>query len=295
MKGDERAPGAPPAPAVDRSNRTRVCSIVFIDIVKYSTQHVEQQVVVKEHFNNVLRDAIENVAPNERIILDTGDGAAVCFLGDPEEAFFAAWFVRNAVLENAKGGDVPYQVRIGVNLGPVRVVKDINGNLNVLGDGINDAQRVMNIAQNDQVLVSRSFYEVVSKLSSEYSGMLQYLGIHKDKHVREHTVFQVVPPGTPITPAPPATDADVASATTPADAAPLPAPAPAAPALVLAPETQQELERALARELGPIAKALVKKYLTKSATLHELKDRLAAEIPSDKSKKAFLEAVKNLQ
>jgi class 3 adenylate cyclase len=288
---------------MEPSNRTRVCSIVFVDIVKYSAQHVAEQIVVKEHFNNVLRDAIENVAANERIILDTGDGAAICFLGDPEEAFFAAWSVRNAVLETGTTCKVPYHVRIGINLGPVRVVKDINGNLNVLGDGINDAQRVMAIAATNQVLVSRSFYEVVSKLSSEYAGMLQYVGTHKDKHVREHTVFEVVPLGTRLTAAPaavPETSESQFSATNAPQGDPAPRADPAAaaqapqPGLAVNPDTFLELERSLAHELGPIAKALMKKVAAKASSLKELKELLAAEIRSDKSRMSFVDAVRKI-
>ncbi len=288
---------------MEPSNRTRVCSIVFVDIVKYSTQHVAEQIVVKENFNSVLRSAIENVAENERIILDTGDGAAICFLGDPEEAFFAAWSVRNAVLDSATKCKVPYEVRIGVNLGPVRVVKDINGNLNVLGDGINDAQRVMSFAASNQVLVSRSFFEVVSKLSNEYAGMLQYFGTHKDKHVREHTVFQVVPLGTPRGAEPPAPP-EPSESPSGAMSAPQGNPPPIAeksaaaqapqPGLVVGANVSTELERSLAVELGPIAKALVRKISAKASSLEELKALLAAEISSDKSRKSFLDAVRKI-
>ena len=39
--------------------------------------------------------ALEHVAPRDRIILDTGDGAAVTFMGDPEDALFAAMAMRD--------------------------------------------------------------------------------------------------------------------------------------------------------------------------------------------------------
>jgi class 3 adenylate cyclase len=65
-------------------------------------------------------------------------------------------------------------------------MKDLNDQLNVIGDGINAAQRVMSFAQPNQILVSRSFYEVVACLSHEYEQLFQYLGAHTDKHVREH-------------------------------------------------------------------------------------------------------------
>src|SRR6185295_3219368 len=83
-------------------------------------------------------------------------------------------------------------MRLGVNLGPVRMVKDLNGQMNIIGDGINVAQRVMSFSRPGQLLVSRSFYEVVSCLSRDYARMFQHEGARTDKHVREHEVYSVV-------------------------------------------------------------------------------------------------------
>src|SRR5581483_10290574 len=115
---------------------------------------------------------------------DTGDGAAVTFMGDPEDALFASMAVRDSAGALA--------VRLGVNLGPVRLVKDLNGQLNIIGDGINVAQRVMSFARPGQLLVSRSFYEVVSCLSRDYANMFRHEGARTDKHVREHDVYSVL-------------------------------------------------------------------------------------------------------
>jgi hypothetical protein len=87
-------------------------------------------------------------------------------------------------------GAVP--VRLGINLGPVRLVKDLNGQMNIIGDGINVAQRVMSFAAPGQLLVSRSFYEVVSCLSRDYANMFRHEGARTDKHVREHEVYAVI-------------------------------------------------------------------------------------------------------
>ena len=113
-----------------------------------------EQLQLKQAFNQALAAALEQVAPRDRIILDTGDGAAITFMGDPEDALFAAMAMRDLA------ASVP--VRLGVNLGPVRLVKDLNGQMNIIGDGINVAQRVMSFSRPGQLLVSRSFYEVVS-------------------------------------------------------------------------------------------------------------------------------------
>jgi hypothetical protein len=82
-------------------------------------------------------------------------------------------------------------VRAGVNLGPVRLVKDLNGQVNIIGDGINVAQRVMSFARPGQLLVSRSFYEVVSCLSRDYASLFRHEGSRTDKHVRDHEVYSV--------------------------------------------------------------------------------------------------------
>jgi hypothetical protein len=117
--------------------------------------------------------------------------------GDPEDALFAAMSVRDMARATAPAsGPLPegaggLPVRLGVNLGPVRLVKDLNGQMNIIGDGINVAQRVMSFARPGQLLVSRSFYEVVSCLSRDYLHMFQHEGSRTDKHVREHEVYSV--------------------------------------------------------------------------------------------------------
>ena len=173
---------------MESSGRTLVCSVLFLDIVEYSKKPVSDQLQIKQEFNRVLTKALEQVPPRDRIILDTGDGAAVTFMGDPEDALFASMAVRDSAGALA--------VRLGVNLGPVRLVKDLNGQMNIIGDGINVAQRVMSFSHPGQLLVSRSFYEVVSCLSRDYANLFHHEGARTDKHVREHDVYSVVG-GTP--------------------------------------------------------------------------------------------------
>lgn len=174
----------------ERANRTFICSVLFLDIAEYSRKPVSEQIQLKDQFNSLIAAAIRDIAPNDRIILDTGDGVAVNFLGDPEDALFVAMSLREAF---APRPDEPPRVpaRIGINLGPVRLVRDLNGQPNIIGDGINVAQRVIGFAQPGQVLVSRSYYEVVSHISEGYTKLFKYEGSRTDKHVREHEVYSV--------------------------------------------------------------------------------------------------------
>jgi class 3 adenylate cyclase len=163
--------------------RTLVCSILFLDIAEYSRQDVTEQVRLKQRFNAVLGGALNHIEPEERIVLDTGDGAAITFMGDPELALYVGLEIFDSV------GELP--VRMGINLGPVSLMKDFNEANNVIGDGINVAQRIMGFAKPGELLVSRSFYEVVSLLSGDYASLFRDEGSRLDKHQRAHQVYAV--------------------------------------------------------------------------------------------------------
>lgn len=266
-----------PAPGTVR--RTLICSVVFVDIVDYSKKTVAKQLAIKSWFNELLGQALASTATEDRIILDTGDGAAICFPGDPEEALFTANSLRVSLFER----NYPeLSFRIGINLGPVKVVKDINGRPNILGDGINVAQRVMSFAEPNQILVSRSYYEVVSCLSEEYLRLFHYHGVRQDKHVRSHEVYEVYisAPGAHE-------DAEPARVAEAPGAAPSAPPTPAAAgefdASLLA-----ALAARLARHIGPIAAVVVQKTARKSTTREELVRALADTIPNPERRAGFL-------
>ena len=175
---------------LERASRTFICSVLFLDIVEYSRKPVAEQIKLKDRFNGLIASAIEEIAAADRIILDTGDGVAINFLADPEDALFVAMSLRDVFAPDPnKSPEVP--ARIGINLGPVRMVKDLNGQPNIIGDGINVAQRVMGFAEAGQILVSRSYYEVVSHISEGYTQLFSYEGSRTDKHVREHEIYSV--------------------------------------------------------------------------------------------------------
>jgi len=174
----------------ERANRTFICSVLFLDIAEYSKKPVSEQIQLKDQFNTLIAEAIRDIAPNDRIILDTGDGVAINFLGDPEDALFVAMSLRESFAP--RPNEPPkLPARIGVNLGPVRLVRDLNGQPNIIGDGINVAQRVMGFALPGQILVTRSYFEMVSHISEGYAKLFRNEGSRTDKHVREHDIYSV--------------------------------------------------------------------------------------------------------
>jgi hypothetical protein len=167
----------------EESGRTLVCSVLFLDLIGYSKKAVTDQHETKHQFNSALTEALDLLSRRDRVIVDTGDGAAVVFLGDPEDAMIVGLAMR----ENA--GRVP--MRLGINLGPVRLVTDLNDQTNVIGDGINVAQRIMSFAEPGQLLVSHSYFEVVTRVSEHYKRLFVRVGMVQDKHVRDHDVYLV--------------------------------------------------------------------------------------------------------
>lgn len=177
----------------ERLNKTSICTVIFVGIVDYAQMPVDGQIALKERFNALINEAVADIAQNDRIILDTGEGAAIALLGAPEDALSVAINIRDGVVQDReKHPDGAISVRIGINLGPVRVVNDLNDRRNVVGDGINAAQRVMSFAHPGRILVSRSYYEIASRLSAELAGMFRYLGVKTDKVEREHEVYSVL-------------------------------------------------------------------------------------------------------
>jgi len=243
---------------VNTPNRTWLCCVVFLDVVQFTKHHMQSQLAIKTHLDSQIRKLLEPHPKDDYILLDRGDGAAVCFLLEPETALYFALNLRDSVRAQ-EDSDVPYHIRTGINLGPIKIVHDVNGDKTTLGEGINCAARIMDFAGAGQIYVSRSFYEVVGCLSQEYAELFAYLGKRADKHVREFEVYEVAPAH----------------------------PRPAGSTAIQSGEDsvnrigewddsvlQSKVDR-LTEEIGPMARIVVQRAAQKSATLEEL-DRLLA-------------------
>ena len=165
-------------------SRTWLVSVLFLDIVGYSKVPVDKQMVIKQHFIELVATQVHELEESECIQLDTGDGCAICYLGDPEKLYPVAMALRNQFASLEKAPELSYSVRLGLNLGPVKVVDGISGERNCVGAGINDAQRIMDFSEANQLLVSKSYYDVVSNMSSHYAVELCSAGAHADNTTR---------------------------------------------------------------------------------------------------------------
>ena len=119
----------------------------------------------------------------------------------------------------------------------------------------------MSFAEPNQILVSRSYYEVVSRLAPDYAQLFQYVGLHRDKHVREHEVYEVHL-------ATPLGRAGGGAGRQRPRGRPIPRSMrrpPAERTVRLDPAFIERLTSALAREIGPVAKLIVQRAAERAA------------------------------
>ena len=268
---------------MERTGRTSICSIVFTDITAYSKLPDARQMSAKARLNDVIAKAIERVAESERLVLDTGDGAVICFFGDPEDAILGANVINTAFRDGPDA--MGLTLRTGINLGPVKVITDINGRPNVIGDGINVAQRVMSFADEGEILVSRSYYEVVSRLREGNENLFHYLGIKKDKHVREHQVYTFGLQSSETRRDPVAVETESSAPTRAGLEGGSGAPAPSG---LVSPETLEMIERRLTKRVGPLGQVIIARAAATAGNVHEFYRTISSVIPDEADRASFL-------
>ncbi len=156
-----------------------MASTLFLDIVSYSTQPMDQQSRSLTRLQGIVRETAQfqqATARGDLLSLPTGDGMALVFFHDPVAPIQCALEIAGA-LKN----DPALPLRMGVHSGPVYRHADIRDQLNVVGGGINIAQRVMDCGDAGHILVSRSVADVLKQLSG-WAGHVHDLGECQVKH-----------------------------------------------------------------------------------------------------------------
>jgi class 3 adenylate cyclase len=151
--------------------------IFFMDIVGYSKKTTDEQRKVFKDLGEIVKSTIQFKTANaleKLIVLPTGDGMILGFFTYLEDAINCGITVAKAVKNRED-----LQMRMGVHCGDVCPLEDINGNLNISGDGINYAQRVMDSGETNHLLVSS---DVIAKYDRPNFILVEDLGDVTVKH-----------------------------------------------------------------------------------------------------------------
>jgi len=167
-----------------------MATVLFIDIVGYSMQPIDRQMEILSTLQTVVKESVSYQraqADKELIAIPSGDGMALVFLRSPVMPVRCGLEIAGALRAHPE-----VHLRMGVHTGPICRHEDIKESINIVGGGINIAQRVMDSGDAGHILLSHTVAEVLRQFSG-WSDSLRDLGEHEVKHglrIHLHNLFK---------------------------------------------------------------------------------------------------------
>lgn len=161
--------------------------ILFLDAVGYSTLSLDQQVAVFRDLQDIVNKSTsvtEAAARSDVIRTPTGDGMALAFFDRSSSAIRCAMELAEQI--EAGGG---FTVRMGIHTGEVVRQLDVNGVMNVSGDGINIAQRVMDFGDGGHILMSLAYAKQLQDVRDPAAADCHDIGVASAKHGKQIHLF----------------------------------------------------------------------------------------------------------
>ncbi|MGI8890391.1 MAG: hypothetical protein ACR2G0_06355 [Chthoniobacterales bacterium] len=157
--------------------------ILFLDAVGYSSLSSDRQMAIFRGLQEMVsRSPSVTAAAVEGNVIrtPTGDGMALVFFDRPASAIRCAMELSEQI--EADGG---FSARMGLHTGEVVRQPDVNGVMNVSGDGINIAQRVMDFGDGGHILMSLAYAKQLQDTRDPAALDCHDIGIASAKHGRQ--------------------------------------------------------------------------------------------------------------
>ncbi len=140
---------------IESPRSVQIAHVLFLDIVGYSRETTTTQSKILDQLNAAVSastayidaQALGSVQP-----IPTGDGMALLFYSDVSAPAQCAIEVTRLLRGNAS-----LPIRMGIHSGLSQKQIDITGKENVVGEGINTAQRVMDFGDTGHILLSAQY------------------------------------------------------------------------------------------------------------------------------------------
>src|SRR3989304_242863 len=181
----------------DIKTMTKTYHWFFTDIVAGSnptipTKNQVKKIIVLNEL--ILRtETFSKRDPQSTVALPTGDGYAIGFSDSPEKPIHLAMELHQALnrYTESQRGHEKLLIRVGIDMGPVYVIKDINNMDNVWGPGIILTRRGMDLAGDMNIFASARIADDILNLSAEYKKILQPIGNESIKHGEELQLYNI--------------------------------------------------------------------------------------------------------
>jgi TolB-like protein/integral membrane sensor domain MASE1/class 3 adenylate cyclase/Tfp pilus assembly protein PilF len=129
-----------------------IAHVLLIDVAGYSKLSNNEQIELLQELNQIVRstECFRTAAAAGKLIrVPMGGGMALLFFRSPEEPVRCALEISRALLAHPR-----IQLRMGIHSGPINRVTDVDDRTNVVGSGMNVAQRVRDCGDAGHILLS---------------------------------------------------------------------------------------------------------------------------------------------
>lgn len=138
-------------------------------------------------------ETFKDLNPKFDIMNITGDGMVIGFQDAPEKPLRLAIELHKLLHKynqlNKQKNKI--KIRIGIDTGPVYIIRDLTGRENFWGPGIILTRRVMDLARPMQILASARIANDIRKLTPENKSALHFIGDYKIKHGEKLSIFNI--------------------------------------------------------------------------------------------------------
>lgn len=170
------------------SRSAQIAHVLFLDVVGYSRQSTSAQGDILQRLNAAVTASAAFAAARAAAAvqpLPTGDGMALLFFNDVIAPARCAIEVSRALKHS---NTLP--LRMGIHSGLVQKHLDIAGRENVVGEGINTAQRVMDFGDAGHILLSLQYATWLQQFD-EWVPLLHPVGEGAAKHGLKMQVYSL--------------------------------------------------------------------------------------------------------
>ena len=165
-----------------------IASVLLAEIAGYTDLPVFEQIDLTSRCRQLFQQARLESSCSGVFEIDREDSIVLLFPGDPHDCLNFAKWLENALANDARYNHLP--LRVGVNLGPVIVSYNELSEPQITGAGVDDALRVAQAGMPREILMSRSYYTVLSRASFN-DRLLRHKTFISDERDQSFAVYQI--------------------------------------------------------------------------------------------------------